>query len=186
MHLIRSESGVSLFSVMMLASIIGTLSVVVMTMNKNMNKESKTAQKNIDIDNVMNEIRTALNNKETCSITVFGAHPSLDTVLSGIKELDTSGSVVPHSKLVVSTVSSPRYLAPGLIINGMFLKYVPDDPPKVPVINGRHFDLIITFMKSTKAASSAIAADTFYGSNIISRRIATSTHIKPEYISTNN
>lgn len=171
MRLTRSESGVSLIQVMILATILGGLSIAAMTMSKNMNKERKTAEKKLDIDKVMNEIEVALSNKDTCSVTVFGAHATNDTRLSGIKELDTSGSVVAHSRLVVSTPTSPLFLAPGLIINGMFLKYVPENPPLVPVINGRHFDLHITFMKNTRATTSAVSADTFYGSNLVTKKI---------------
>lgn len=168
---VRSQRGMTLIEIMIAISILSVISVAVISLMKNIDKSSKSAQKAADIDGVMREIQTHMNNPENCSATVFGASGSTNTVITSLKEIDTrstsNGALQAHPRLKASTLSSPSYLSPGLIINGMMLKFVSN------TTTGANYELHVTFVKSVKAANSPTskAADTFYGANYVSRKI---------------
>lgn len=168
----NNQKGMTLIEVMIAISILSVISVAVISLMKNLDKTSKTAQKKADIDSTMREIQAHLADKQNCSATVYGASGSLNTVITGLKEIDLrpgqNGDVRAHNRLKSSTLSSPSFIAPGVIINGMFLKWVSD------TTTGANYELYVTFIKSVKAANSptTAAADSMYGPNVVTKKIA--------------
>lgn len=166
MKTMHDSRGFSLMEVMIAVSILSVVMVGVMTLGKNLNKTTRTASKAMDMEGTMREIQNFLNNKENCSITVWGASGSANTLLSGLKEIDVNGVVKGHSRLKVSTSAAPSYVASGMIINGMFLRHVSDTS------SGANYELYVTFMKSVRANTSTVVADATYGQNLTTRKIA--------------
>lgn len=161
------QQGMSMVEIMMAVGMLSVVSIGVMQLSKNMNKTSRTATKNFDIEGVMREISQHMANLDNCSATVFGASGSGNTVLTGLKELDATnnGAIQRHPRLYASTTSSPKYVANGMIINGMYLKW------KSNTTTGANYDLYVSFMKSVKANSSALAKDMTWGQNIVTRKL---------------
>lgn len=170
-HAVKNQLGMSLLEVMMAVAMLSVVSLGVMTLNKNMNKTSKTAQRAMDIDGVMREIQNHMTNRENCSATVVGASGSGSTVITSLKSIDTrastNGSIQAHPRIKASTMAAPAFLAPGLIINGMALRWLSN------TTTGSNYELAVTFVKSVKAATqtTTAAADGMFGPNIVVRKI---------------
>lgn len=181
-----NQRGMSLLEVMIAVSLLSVVSLGVVSLMKNIDKSSKTAQKNADIDATMREITQHLTNQENCSATFVGASGSANTIITGLKEIDSrstaNGALGRHNRLVASTPSTPSYLSPGLIINGMFLKFVSN------TTTSANYELHVTFMKSVKAFNSPTtnAADSFYGANIVTRKIPLQLDNCDRYVATGN
>ncbi len=169
MQLKWDQRGMSLIEVMIAVSILSLIMVGVMTMSKNMEKSAKSAEKKSDIEQVVREIQTLLADKENCSATVMGAAATGNTVITSIKQLNSAGTLVGHTRLRSSTQAAPTYVSKGMIINGMFLKWLSN------TASGANFELHVTFMKSVKAGGATAGAEkakeTFYGSNLVTRVI---------------
>lgn len=162
----NNQRGMTLLEIMISVAILGIISVGVMKLMENMNKTSRTASKAGDIESVTREIQNILNVKESCSVTVFGALGNGNTILTGIKQIDpANGYVTSHPRLIVSTPSSPKYVAPGMIINGMLLKFISN------FSGGANYELVITFIKSVRATTSTVAANMTLGQNIVTKTI---------------
>jgi len=146
--------------VMIAVSILSVISIGVMTLSKNMSKVTREAQKTYDVQAIMKEISDSMAKKANCSVTVFGAAASGNTVLTGLKTISDIGIVTPHDRLKVSRPSAPVYVAPGMIINGMLLKWKQNNP------NGADYELVVTFLKSVKAANGSAEANSF-GNNMV-------------------
>jgi prepilin-type N-terminal cleavage/methylation domain-containing protein len=160
----QSQVGMSLIEVMIAVSILSAISLSVIMLGKNMDKSVKSAELKADITEVTREISQILDNKENCSATVFGASGNSSTLLTSIKVLNGRNQITAHSRLRASSTSSPSYVGKGIIINGMYLKWVSDSTV------GGNYELRITYIKSVKAAvgttgGAALARDTFFGQN---------------------
>lgn len=164
---ILDEKGASLLIVMLVIAMFSVIIVQVLGYTRNADKNRRTAAKTTEIDNVMAEIQSVLDNKLNCAATVFGASGSSTTMLSGLKELDTNGMVKGHPTLKISTPTAPVYVARGVIINGMFLKWLSNTPSTA------NYELYITFIKNVKAVTNpgAIATNSTYGPNYTTRKI---------------
>lgn len=168
MKLLRSQSGMSLIEIMMAVGILSAISVSVVMLSKNMDKSVKSAELKQDIEGVTREIAQLMNQKESCTATVWNALGSANSVtyLSSIKLLNTRNQIEAHPRLKVSTTASPSWVGAGIIINGMYLRHLAD------TANGANYELRVTFLKSVKAAQgNTRVKDTFFGQNAETRKI---------------
>lgn len=164
MKMLKRQSGMSLIEVMIAVSILSAISLSVIMLGKNMDKSVKSAELKADVIEVNREISQILDNKDNCTATFYGASGSGNSLISSIKLLNTRNQIEAHSRLKVSSSTTPTYVGKGIIINGMYLKWVSNNTV------GANYELRVTFIKSVKAAGGTTgdatrARDTFYGQN---------------------
>jgi prepilin-type N-terminal cleavage/methylation domain-containing protein len=162
MKFLKSQSGMSLIEVMIAVSILSVISLSVVLLNKNMNKSVKDAEKKSDIDLIMRDIASYLNDKNSCSATFAGMiipAPTSPTApgkafLPSIRTINDAGLVVPIARLAVRDITG--LTTNQVVINGMHVERTTDTAGSVD-----NFVLKVTFVKNPRGANgNAISRDT--------------------------
>jgi len=162
-----NQKGFTLVEVMVAVSILSVIMVGIMTMMKSMNKSAKDIEKRGDVDQIMTMITQAMQNKATCTATVFRA-PSTGvntvTPIQGIMMVSpNAGTVSLDPRMRVQSLAT----APGNkpIINGMALRQVTAAGPVT------QYELVITFIKNPAAARGQAMSQQNTMQNVVVRKI---------------
>lgn len=155
--ILKSQSGMSLIEIMIAVSILSVISLSVVLLNKNMNKSVKDAEKKSDIDAIMRDIASYLNDKNSCSATFSGMVVPAPTgsgatlvpgktFLPSIRTLRDDGLVVPIDRLKVRDITG--LTSNQTIINGMHVERMTNTSGIADT-----FRLKVTFVKSPRGAN---------------------------------
>lgn len=146
-----NDRGFSMIELMIAIIAGAALSLGVAQYVMNMNKMLKSGNQRADVNQAISLIMQEIADNASCSATVYGAHPTTNTIISSIKRVDARGQIASHPQLVVRPLGTTKTSKPT--ITGMYIKHISDHG------TGGSYELRVTFTNNNNSRNTSTAGN---------------------------